>query len=428
MDQTQKTISPADVLAAVLCHWKGAIVCALVLALLCGMGGLIWGGVRMADTQARQEERDAYEQAMSRYNTQKNALEAQLDSLTESVSRQRDYLDHSLLMALDPYDFYQGTITLQLHTDYQILPGMDYQDPDPTGALQDAYIECLESGTLLQAMAQAVEQDVRYMAELLVVSSSEKGLVVDVRYAHAEGAALLVEQVKAHLEANMASVKESVAEHTLTLTELGVAHRLDASLAATQQAKSDKLTDTVKTFNTVKTRQTDLVKPSLQPNTWAAVGKRIALLALLGAALGAALYFAVQLWIYSGGDRLLSGRQPEAMGIKNLGCDLGEYTIADLSARLPQNGKLLITGSVAAQRRQQLAQALEQTMPGVQICCVDGITGNVEALEALRNCDHILLAEVRFATHSAHLKAQKQLIEDYGKTLLGCLLLNGDTK
>ena len=428
MDHTQKTISPSDVLFALLRCWKGAVICALALALLCGMGGLLWGGLRMSDGQARQEELAAYEQAMSRYNTQKDALEDQLDSLTESVRKQRDYMDHSLLMALDPYDFYEGTVTLQLHTDYQILPGMTYQDPDPTDALRDAYKQCLESGLLLQAMAQAVEQDVRYMAELLVIRDIRQGLAVDVRYASVEGAALLLEQVQLHLEKSLPEVISSVAEHSVTLTDQGVAHRLDANLAATQQTKNDKLTETVKTFNTVKTRQNDLVLPTLAPSTWAAVGQRIGLLVLVGAVLGAALYLGVWLWLYSGGERLLSLGQQEALDIKALGFDRGDYTVADLAGRLPKGGRLLITGSLASCRRQQLAQELAQALPETQICCVDGITQKVEALEALRNCDRVLLAEVRFDTPITRLQAQKQLIEDYGKTLVGCLLLNGDKK
>ena len=427
MDQSNKNISPADVVPALARCWKKALLCALVLGLLFGLGGLAWGGQRMADAQLRREEVAAYEHALSRYNAQREAIEVQLDALTDSVHLQQDYLDHSLLMALDAYDFYEATLTLQLHTAYQILPGMSYQDPDPTGALRDAYKESLESGALLQAMAQAVEQDVRYMAELLVVRNTENGLAVDVRYATPEGAALLLEQVGAHLEGSRESILP-VAEHTVTLTDLGVAHRLDPSLAATQQAKSEKLAETVKAFNTAKTRQNDLVRPTLEPSTWAAVGKRILLIALLGAALGGGLYLAAQLWIFSDGNRILSAGQLEAMGIRFQGLDRGAYTESDLAARLPRGGKLLITGSLAAKRRQQLAEALKRLAPGVEILCLDGITRNVDALEALQSCDGVLLAEVRFATATAEVQLEKQRIEDYGKELIGCLLVDGDKK
>lgn len=428
MDQMHKRILPRDVLKALMKCWRGAVLWALILALVAGVGGLLWGCRRMSDSQNRESEQADYALALSRYHAQKEALEVQLQVLTESIEQQQAYLDTSLLMALDAYDFYTGTAVLQLHTDYQILPEMTYQDPNPAAELLKAYARALESGSLPEAMANAVDGDVRYMAELLTVSQGESSLTVGVRYRNAEGARLLLDQVLIALAAQTDPISATVAEHTADLTDMGVVHSMDASLAAAQRDKGDKLADTVKTLTTIRTRQTDLVAPTLGPNTWSAVGKRILLFALAGWILGAGAYLALQLWIYSDGDRLLSFGQAEALQLKVLGMDQGAYTVADISARLPQGGQLLLTGSLPSRRRQELADALAQAMPETQILCARGITDSLEALQALRSCDRVLLAEVRFATSMEQLRAEKQLIEDYGKELIGCLLVDGDKK
>lgn len=420
MDHAQIYIFPGLLLPALRHCWRKAVVFALILAVLFAAGGLLWGGLRMADADARRTEKESYDLALDRYNAQREALEIQIDALTVSIRKQQDYLSQSVLMALDPYNFYEGRVSVQLHTDYQILPGMTYQDPDPSNALRTAYTESLESPELLQAMAAAVNGDVRYMAELLVIQKTDSGLTVDVRYADAQGARLLLEQVVAHLRAAHTAINANVAEHTVTVTNQGVAHRLDPSLAAAQQAKGDKLTETVKTLTTVKTRQTDLVKPTLELNSWSAVGRRIVLLVLLGGLLGGCGYLAAALWLYEAGSRLVAPAQLEQLEIPSLGLYAPEYTKLDLAARLPVEGTVLLTGSRPSAQLEQLARELAQT--GRKVVCVTDIIKDVRGLQALQECDIVVLVQPRFDTVCTELLEQKKRMVDYGKPLFGCVI------
>lgn len=415
------SLFPSLLLPALRRCWRKAVLWALIAALVLAAGGLAWGCLHMADQEARQSEQDSYALALERYNTQREALEVQIDALTVSIGKQQDYLAHSLLMNLDPYHFYEGCLSLQLHTDYQILPGMTYQDPDPTDGLRTAYTQILESPPLLQAMAEATQADVRYMAELLEAKKTESGLAVAVRFGDAALARQLLDLVANHLQAAQTAIGTDVAAHTITLTDQGVAHRLDAALATAQQTKGDKLAETVKTLTTLKNRQTDLVKPAPGIHTWKAVAKRIVLLTLAGGLLAGIAYLVVTLWIYGAGSRVLGSQQLEQLSIKSLGVYAPEYTRLDLDQRLPPEGTILLAGSCHSGQLEQLAKEL--TRQGRKVEFAVGITRQVQALRALQQCDGVVLAPVRFAATCAELLEQKQLIADYEKPLLGCVIL-----
>jgi len=427
MDTIEKGRFPGDIVPALLHGWKRIVLCAVIMAMLFGAGGLAWGAMRMADVDARQTERDSYDLAMERYQLQKAALETEISALNSSIVKQQTYLEESVLMALDPYDFYEGTVALQLHTDYQILPGMAYQTPDPKEALRSAYTESLSSQQLLEAMAAGVQGDVRYMAELVTAQNSNGGLTVTVRFGENEGAQLLLDLVAAHLEAVQTHISDTVAEQPQAVVTQGVVHRLDPSLATTQQTKTEKLADTVKTINTVKTRLTDLVKPTLDANTWSAITKHLVLLPVLGALIGVVLCAAVMFWVYSGGSRVLTGTQlREQLGIKALGLynpARSAYTAKDIAGRFPAHTSILLTGSRSSRHMENLAQELAKAMPHTTVVCCGSLLEEVEALEAMAQCDGVILAQVCYRSTCAEVQRQKQLIEDHGKKVLGCVLL-----
>jgi hypothetical protein len=102
-----------------------------------------------------------------------------------------------------------------------------------------------------------------------------------------------------------------------------------------------------------------------------------------------------------------------------------ELIAADVSNRCKDIRTLLVAGSVDAQLRTALEDVLRKRLDGVRLVGVADVLDSVDALEALRDCDGVLLVEQCEVSRYATIAQQAEVIEDYGKKLLGCVLYGG---
>ena len=93
----------------------------------------------------------------------------------------------------------------------------------------------------------------------------------------------------------------------------------------------------------------------------------------------------------------------------------------DIRCRMENAKHLLVTGSVEAEG---LVSALRQAIPGVQVSS-GSILDSAAALEMLKACDAVLLVEQCGVSRYSQVDRQTEIICDYAKQLLGCVLLDG---
>ena len=116
-----------------------------------------WGGAVSQDAQK------AYESDLAEYNRKKESYEAakQQYSLdianneksqrdTEyAIQKAQEYAENSVWNNLDPYNVWVAQADLYVTTNYQIQPGMAYQNPDRTDSVLSAYASLLGNSSAL---------------------------------------------------------------------------------------------------------------------------------------------------------------------------------------------------------------------------------------------------------------------------------------
>lgn len=440
-----------DLLFSALYRWKRILVWGLVLAIL--LGGLkgisAYRAAKAAQAQLNDPARQVLE--LESYEAEKDALESQLTTLQENIQRQTAYLEESVLMQLDPYAFYEVSLSVYIDTGYQILPGMDYQSPDLTKAIISSYITVLTGEASAQAVASAMGIDPVYLLELISTSASDgtNTLQIRAKYPDQKGAEKLLTLLVQQLTRIQSDISQTVQAHELRTIQQYVRQMSDTDLADMQTQQEQALMDLYDSIDATEAELEALVPPQTQAAGIGSTVKSAVIFAIIGGVLG--VFLAVlTAWIgHIGSSKVYSARTLcNRTNIKVLGCvntaggqdpitaklralegrslsDSAQQTqlIAANIRNLCKDSKhLLVTGSVDAA---SITDALCQAMPGMQITGCGSLLADIAAVEALAKCDHVLLVEKCGVSRYTDIDQTLSMIVDNGKKLLGCVLLDG---
>ena len=452
--EPEKEVRPKDMLFAGLYRWKlwllAAVVCGLVL------GG--WRGVQSlkiaADPTLSQEQAKEYEDAMESYENTKEILEQTVESTRQDIEDQKTYLENSVLMGLDYRNVYESAITLYISTDYQIMPGSVYQNPDLTSVITAAYQAALENNGFLDDIARQVGMETRYLKELVTVSRPEETdriLTITVRHADAASAEKIRNRIDAQLTKLQQEVAETIGSHTLKTILGSTGSTVDTTLAALQTSESQLLDQYKDALTETEKELKDLKEPQIT-----VASKRSALTSflkwgVLGGVLGAALVFAAVCILFTARDRVYSAWALEdrcygrTLAVRSAGQRKydgltrwlrkkegrpAERTAASdaLAAACVQQycapgGTLLVTGSAPEELVQEQAVFLKENLPEVNVVCEGSLLRDAAAVRQLSHCDAVLLVEACGRSAYTAVSRAQQMIQDAGKPLAGYLVL-----
>lgn len=431
-----------DLFFAVLSGWRAILAAALILGLLLGGIQLVSGmsGVTSAP-QVTEEVQDSYEK-------DKAGLEQEITRIQTELDSYRDYVDNAPLLQLNPYDYYEIRLRLFIQTDYKIQPGMSYQDPDQTSNLLNAYTVALQSNDSLEAMAQVLDTEARYLPEVMLIERSGSTLTLTVKLAAKEAAESLLPILVAQATGAKAAVEATVAKHNLTVTEQAVLAKADASVAELQIGHKAHLTSIEEALAAAQNSLAVFTSSnSLTPVSKKDIAKEAVVYGVVGAVLGAFLVAGTICVLHICSDKIYAARNLTGRtGVKILGMigckkenpidrmlyrlegraepGLGNSPVpADIHHRARDAKHLLITGSGSTADRQALTEAIIQAMPGVLVEDKGCILRDAAALEALAACDTVVLVESCSASRYTNVEKELSVIHDYGTALLGCVLL-----
>ncbi len=439
---SEQMIYLKDLLFAALYRWKTVLAVAAVLA-------VVLGGVRgLSGFQAMQSSSDqAYLEQVAQYEQAVEIAQQKVDSAQLWVDSHQEYIEDSVLMQLDPRGYYEAQVVLHVQTDYQILPGMSYQNPDRTNTVLGAYETVLTGGDAVQALATVLETQKQYVSELMAVrvNSDMDTVTVSVKTVTQEGAQAVLEVLLQQIQAASGLVADTVAPHTLRILEQTVNMQVDLSLADTQTREAARMTELMSALEAAEAECAALAAPAAASAS--GVVKQIVIFAVLGAVLGVFAAVCVIWVMHICSNKVYSARTlSNRTGVKTIGCisagsskgiDLwlkkleGRKTgdeedqlamiAVDICCRAEGAQRLLVTGSGDTQA---LAEALRKQLPGVQID-TGSILDSGAALEALHRCDAVVLMEVCGASSYRGVSREAEMICDYKKKLLGCVLIGG---
>ena len=101
---------------------------------------------RTSAEQQYEEDMVEYREAQTKHDTDVTSYKQQLNQNEADqvraqfdIDNAQEYIDKSVRQKLDPYNVYTSETRFYITTDYKIMPGMDYQNPDYTSAVLSAY-------------------------------------------------------------------------------------------------------------------------------------------------------------------------------------------------------------------------------------------------------------------------------------------------
>ena len=461
-----------------------ALVCAVLFAGVAVMKNISWNAAvqkaaEEGETAPRTSAQQTYEENMVEYREAQNKRDTDVQSYNQqlrdnersqqtvqfNIDNAEEYMEKSVLNSIDPYNVYNARADLYVTTDYKIMPGMDYQNPDYTSAVLSAYNSLLTSHESIITIADQFSMEERYMRELISVSvDNDTRLLTITTYGEdADEAGRIMDLMLKRMEAVRENIETTVGDHNTkqvsrsdsttvltwlrdsqqdtrdnmiglknNLTDLQNNHELleksietaDQDLAAQEKPEAPKQSGGAKKFvltgfllgivavagvAVVRFLMEDKVCVSEDLQSSCGVG-------VLGTLANAASKSA------KGMDASLNKMEKRPDGSAD--AEMTRLIAATIRNRVPEAENILLTGDIAGDQLTALGEALKASgeLDGKNILVSGSILQSSATVSEAAKVDVVVLAaDCAVSTH-ASLRAQKAKLESFGKKILGCVL------
>ena len=403
-----------------------ALACAIIFGAAAG-AHTAWGGAVSQDAQK------AYESELAEYNRKKESYEAakQQYSLdianneksqrdTEyAIQKAQEYAENSVWNNLDPYNVWVAQADLYVTTNYQIQPGMAYQNPDRTDSVLSAYASLLGNSSTLSEVAQQFNMQERYLRELVTISSDPDThlLAITVMSSSEQTSSNILTALLEQVNAMNANITASVGSHTISViaqssystvsTDLRDAQTENGQNLLSLQTQIDQLQqsrtrldsnfeDTTKEWESTEEPVLQSTRISSAVLKFGLIGLLVGIVLVCGAG---TVQFLVQGKVYSGKElrdtcrlpllgTLASGKTRQSKQLDaaldrmehrpdgSTDAEMIRLMAATIASRAPEAKHILITGDLPADQLTALAAALQDT---------DALRAQVEDVEGSKN-------------------------------------------
>ena len=455
-----------------------AVVCAVIAGGLAGVKILRGGAVSAEDQVAyeealaeyQQKEKD-YEFAVQQYELTAKSNEDAQSSVQEALKQAQDYAEKSLLKNLDVYNVWTAQADLYIDSGYKIQPSSAYQNVDPTGALLAVYQKQLVSGDSMNAAADAVEVDVRYLkgvvtAELSQNDSGEYNGVMTLQAyaADQQTAEKILNALLGRLDLIHDKAAAAVCSHSVRVIDQSVTQGVSTELRALQQTSDEDVQNLQSqlvelqsarqalddNLASAKSTWESAEEPALDGGAASSLAKYLLIGFLLGGVLACGVVvvkFLLDGMVYSASElnrstglpvlgALASDRtkkagkldaklyqmegRPDGSADAEMLCLMAQT----IRSRAPEAKNILVTGDLPADQLEALAAALQATEPlrGQSVTAAESILKAAATVPHVVAADAIVLAADCTVTRTDTVREQNEKIVRLGKQILGCIV------
>lgn len=460
----EQEIDLKDLMFVVLHQWRIIIIIAVLSAV--ALGGLKGASVlrKQRDAEYVKQAQETYDNDLKLYESSREAYEKEIENLVNTLELQKEYREQSILMNTSPYNIYEARADLFVKTDYQIMPGMTYQNLDYTNAILQSYQSLLTNKAILGDTADRMGIDVKYLQELVAAERPERGsagqseqaeniLTLTVRHPEEDAAREILKELLGKLDTLHDQVVLSIGEHSITVVNEGMGSLVDLALADRQKQESSKLAELQKTLDEKKKALSELKEPSAPSLSFTAVLKRGIKYGVLGGVLGAfmTVFFVCVVFLMS--DRIYAPKElrnkfkVKVLGVlpagekkkcfvdrwldrlegKNVNVNVdSEYALISANIENLSEGveTLLVTGTAGAEKIAQVSEKLEGQLKGARILAGENLLQCAETIRKLPGCDGVILVEQSRESTVTAVRQEMEAIQDLDKTIIGCVMFD----
>ena len=480
--EQEEEIDLVSLLFTVLRKYRQMLAVALACAVIFGAAAGIQTSANGAVSADAQEEYDAamteyrqkkadYDTAVRQYKLDTASNEQAQADTQKALEDAQTYAEHSMLSNLDAYNVWTARADLYIKTNYQIMPGSVYQNPDNTSAVVQAYANLLVNGDAMDKAADALKLQARFLREVVTAEPVQNAngtysglLTLRVNAADQNSAEKILNELLSHLDEVQASISAAIGSHTVATVAQSCSCMVSTDLLAQQQAQSDNIAALQTQMQTLQAarEQLDETYADTQAN-WAAVSEPVLHAALLSSIAKFALIgFVVGVFVVAGivcVQFLAAGRVYSAKELKRacnlpvLGALASEKSktaqkldaalnraegrpngstdaemlclmAETIRSRAPQARRVLVTGDLPAEQLTALAAALQATdaLRSVTVTAAESILKAAATVPHVVAADAIVLAADCTVTRTDAVREQNEKIVRLGKQILGCIV------
>lgn len=469
MENYEREINLKRLIYKSLKHWRVMAVAALVGAVTVGGTKCTVELVSLSRQGVAEERRMEYEGELARYRQEGETIRKNIEKTKASMTQQEEYNANSVLMKIDPYNEWWGTVDFYVETDYQIMPELTIQNPNPANQIVQVYNAYITNGELYRYINERLEtpMELRYLREVLGSSVDTVNFLIHftVRGVTEEECSALLTLVEAGMRAKQTEITKSVGAYTLQVTNSATYSQINYALEQSQKDNLQAITDL---DNALSTEQLELLEwewkekeiavPVLGAEDAVKQGARWAALTGLLAAAAVAVFYAVgyllsqyvqdrdefEGWgVYVVELPRSYGKRPFRWADRLVGrwflgnVKAGEYELR-LTAAAKQIGeaakrntkaaepKLVLAGDIKRAELDSLAAAMQQGTDGVQFAAAGNPLLEVSAIDEIVNADGILLVAKQESTKKETLYRIREQLQMLGKQTVAVVLTNAD--
>ena len=455
-----------------------ALACAVIFGAVAGIQISANGAVSAnaqeeydaAMTEYRQKKAD-YDAAVRQYKLDTTSNEQAQADTQKALEDAQTYAEHSMLSNLDAHNVWTARADLYIKTNYQIMPGSVYQNPDNTSAVVQAYANLLVNGDAMDKAADALKLQARFLREVVTAEPVQNAngtysglLTIRVNAADQNSAEKILNELLSHLDEVQASISAVIGSHTVATVAQSCSCIVSTDLLAQQQAQSDNIAALQAQMQTLQAtrEQLDETYADTQAN-WAAVSEPVLHPALLSSIVKFALIgFVVGVFVVAGivcvqflaAGRVYSAKElKRTCGLPVLGALASEKSktaqkldaalnraegrpngstdaemlclmAQTIRSRAPQARRVLVTGDLPAEQLTALAAALQATdaLRSVTVTAAESILKAAATVQQVNLADSIVLAADCACSRYAAVNDQNEQIRRLGKSVLGCIV------
>jgi len=445
----EQEIDLKDLMFAVLRKWKPMILVGVIFALL--LGGYKGFTTYKSGTSASavEEAAEKYSEELLDYEETLAKLEKEIANLTAEIDAQEEYLENSVWLQISPYDVCEARADVYVTTDYTIMPGMQYQNVDPTETILQAYESLLTS--VKEDVALEVGMEPRYLDELVSVSKTGRILTINVKHVNKEDAQAILNSMIAWLDKLNPQVASAIGEHTVSIVNSSVGSGVDLAHAEALKAEEEKKADLEACLEAKETELEELVEPEKNEFGMGTVVKSAVKFAVLGGVLGVFIVVFGVCVMFLMSDKVYSSKElKNRSGLKVLGalpgktckCPIDRW-LNELEGRVFENDetvrngliaqnvrncigdrkKILVAGSVDAACMEALALAIGAELPEIKVVSGGNMLKDVDTLKKLPECDGVILVEECGVSKYADIALEIEKVKDLEKSVVGCVVI-----
>lgn len=459
----EREIDLKELMFVVLRQWRLLLAAAAAMAFL-------FGGYKTAFTWFREfaPEEDVnaeskYQKEIEYHEQKLLACEREVENLTDSIERQREYLAESVFINMSPYDIWEAKADFFVETDYEIMPGMAYQNRDFTATVLQTYQSALSGADFMEEAAEFCGIQARYLKELVTISigRSDEGynnlLSIQIRHGEEGKAKELLDKYIEGVYQYREKICSSIREHTVTEVSRSLGVQVDLGLADRQRSERAQLDSLMENLAAKEESLEALKKEEIPKKDVPVVGGLVKTGVKYGVLGGFIGIFGVMFFIcvhFVMSDKVSSARElkyrfqfrilgnlPDRSSKKRSG--LVDVWLNKLEGR-PQGkdmdreydliavnilnggektGPIFVTGGAVREKIDDVAENLGKRLSDVTVVSGGNFLSDPESLKKLPQCGCVVLVEQCGVSSYGDTELEIEKIRDLNKKLAGCILI-----